>query len=214
MDQEFGFLDPQVPIKETRNRLPHWDQADAAYFITFHLGDSLPVKTRREWRERRRQWLIANPKPWNEIQGDEFREYFGNVDQRLLDQGCGSCFLKSLETRSLLEYELMKGNGSAFAHYSWVIMPNHVHILTRIYEDSRLSKTIQFWKGASSRSINKRLGRSGKFWEDLYMDTIIRDYSHFTNCLRYIRNNPVKAGLGTEMYSLYESELVRDIGFT
>ncbi len=90
---------------------------------------------------------------------------------------------------------------------------NHVHTLTKLHENTLLSKVIQSWKGASSRGINKLLGRHGTLWEKLYMDTIIRDYVHFSNCVRYIRNNPKKANLGESLYTLYESDAVSNINY-
>ena len=45
------------------------------------------------------------------------------------------------------------------------------------------------------------------------MDTIIRDYVHFSNCVRYIRNNPKKANLGESLYTLYESDAVSNINY-
>ena len=49
-------------------------------------------------------------------------------------------------------------------------------------------------KGFSARSINKLLGETGKVWQPDYFDRYIRDAKHFATAVRYIENNPVKAG--------------------
>jgi len=40
---------------------------------------------------------------------------------------------------------------------------------------------------------------------------LIRDGDHLRNVIRYIRRNPVKAHLGEDEYSLWESELAKAV---
>lgn len=88
-------------------------------------------------------------------------------------------------------------------------MPNHVHCLTTLSVESRLEKVIQSWKGFSATSINKHLGRRGPLWQEDYFDRLIRDAEHFTNCARYIRRNPHKAGLKDGEFTLFETEFAK-----
>ena len=44
-------------------------------------------------------------------------------------------------------------------------------------------------------SMNKLLGRTGRFWAREPFDRYIRNERHFLNALTYIEDNPVKAGL-------------------
>lgn len=39
---ELRFFNPYADIRQTENRLPHWQQAGAFYFITFRLADAIP----------------------------------------------------------------------------------------------------------------------------------------------------------------------------
>jgi hypothetical protein len=43
-----GAVKPQFGEVRIRNRgrLPHWEKEEGLYFITFHLGDSLPQQAR------------------------------------------------------------------------------------------------------------------------------------------------------------------------
>ena len=43
--------------------------------------------------------------------------------------------------------------------------------------------------------MNKILMRNGTVWEEDYHDRFIRDEDHYANCIRYIEQNPVTAGL-------------------
>ena len=78
---------------------------------------------------------------------------------------------------------------------SWVIMPNHTHYLIKPINNHSLSTIIKNHKSYTSHTANKILGRTGKFWYEDYFDRYIRDYKHFHKTVRYIENNPVKAGL-------------------
>ena len=49
-------------------------------------------------------------------------------------------------------------------------------------------------KGRSARECNKVLARSGSFWEHESFDRVIRS-GKFDKTVRYVLNNPVKAGL-------------------
>lgn len=58
-----------------------------------------------------------------------------------------------------------------------------------------MAKLIGGWKGKSSRLANALLCRSGKFWQEDYYDTLIRDEAHLKRAIRYTEQNPVKAFL-------------------
>src|SRR5437867_6012094 len=75
-----------------------------------------------------------------------------------------------------------------------MIMPNHVHLVVDVLE-TPLSKPLNEWKGRSSRAANLELGRRGRFWQEDYFDTLVQDAAHLGRAVRYVENNPVKAGL-------------------
>jgi REP element-mobilizing transposase RayT len=74
-------------------------------------------------------------------------------------------------------------------------MPNHVHVLIKQMEGHRLCDIIHAWKSFTAKEANKRLGTAGLFWAPDYFDRYIRDQAHFDAVVRYIQENPVKAGL-------------------
>ena len=61
-----------------------------------------------------------------------------------------------------------------------------------------LAKLMNTWKGKSARAANELLGRSGRFWQPDYFDTLIRNEAHLRQAVRYVEANPVKAGLVKE----------------
>jgi putative DNA methylase len=84
-------------------------------------------------------------------------------------------------------------DGVRYRLHAWVIMPNHVHVLLEIWQVP-MGKILQNWKGYMAKEANKILGREGAFWAGDYFDRCIRDEDHFRKVVRYIENNPVKAG--------------------
>jgi REP element-mobilizing transposase RayT len=87
--------------------------------------------------------------------------------------------------------------GEDLGHYelgSWVLMPNHVHLL--IKPEGDLSRVIASIKSASAVHANRALRRTGEpFWAKDYFDRWIRDSAQESRTIRYVENNPVRAGL-------------------
>jgi putative transposase len=80
---------------------------------------------------------------------------------------------------------------------SYVIMPNHVHVIVRPLscEVESLERILQSWKRYTSREINRRHGLRGSFWQEESFDRIIRDEEHLYRAVQYIGSNPSKARL-------------------
>lgn len=62
---DLQFFNPYEDICFTANRLPHWQQKGAVYFVTFRLADALPHNLRTQWRSEREAWLRVHPQPWS-----------------------------------------------------------------------------------------------------------------------------------------------------
>ena len=59
------FFNPYEDIRFTANRLPHWQQKGAVYFVTFRLADAVPHHLRTQWESDREAWLRVHPQPWS-----------------------------------------------------------------------------------------------------------------------------------------------------
>jgi REP element-mobilizing transposase RayT len=78
--------------------------------------------------------------------------------------------------------------------HSWVIMPNHVHLL--ITPRVPLPTITRWLKGSTAREANRILGLTGRhFWRDESFDRWVRKSDEFNRTIRYIEYNPVSAGL-------------------
>lgn len=192
-----NYLNPDSPIRKSLGELPHWQQGGALQFVTFRLGDALPLSLMRDWKQERTKWLEENPQPWTEEIRAEYHRRFSGRIERWLDEGMGSCLFADPEARRVLADTLMRFDGERVRHEAWVIMPNHVHVL--FSPRVPMEKLIQAWKGHSARILGK-----GPIWQRDYHDTLIRDATHHANVLRYIRRNPLKAKLAEGKFTLWE----------
>lgn len=207
---ELKFFNPFEEIRRTRHNLPHWQQPGATYFITFRLADSIPAHLLEAWTQERDAWLARHPPPLTPAQEAEYHERFSGQMDRWLDHGHGSCVLRDAESRELVKESLRHFEGVRYHHFSWVIMPNHVHLLTTLQAEWTLEKVIFTWKRHTSGAINTKHARRGQLWQHDYFDRLIRDAQHFENVVRYIRRNPVKTELREFEFTLFESDFVKE----
>jgi len=76
--------------------------------------------------------------------------------------------------------------------YSYSILHHHFHWMVETSQKNSLDYIMFRLKGASSREINKVRGKTGKLWQDRYVDHVIRDERDFGRHLDYIHYNAVK----------------------
>lgn len=165
-----------------RGYVPHRDESGLTQFVTFRLADGFPESKRDEWEK-----LLGI---------EEGRERRVQLEA-WLDQGYGECHLREEEIAKAVAEALRKFDGERYRLKAYSIMPNHVHVLFMV-GTVPMAKVVQGWKGASARAANLVLGASGPFWQRDYWDTFMRDAEHEERTVRYIQNNPVKAGLVSE----------------
>jgi REP element-mobilizing transposase RayT len=77
-----------------------------------------------------------------------------------------------------------------------VVMPDHIHMIYRLAQDANLSRVLKLLKGRSARRINQMLRREGAVWMDESFDHVMRNEEELREKLEYIRQNPVRKGLG------------------
>jgi len=200
------FYNPFSPVERTKHHLPHRQQSFIYYFVSWRMADSLPREKIIQLDKERDFWLSAHPKPWDEETEEEFHARFSHVIDELLDAGSGSCLLKDPRLSRIVSDSLLHFNHIRHEIESFIIMPNHVHVLFSIIEPYKLEQIVKSWKGFSARKINAALDRKGDFWQEDYWDRMIRSENHLRKCKEYIIENPQKAHLEDGAYYLYNKE--------
>jgi REP element-mobilizing transposase RayT len=175
---ELRFFNPYADIRHTENRLPHWQQEGAVYFITFRLADSVPSRLLAQWESERAAWLQVHPESWSTEIELEYQERFSGALESWLDAGHGVCRLGRRDCAQIVAETLHHFEGERVAMISFVIMPNHVHALFVQNPEWLLEKLVRSWKGFTARQINAVLGRSGGLWQRDYFDRLVRNERH------------------------------------
>ena len=168
----------------SRGYLPHFDGGAITQFVTLHLADSVPTKVVARWQQQFRH--LAEPKQ---------RVILQTRVEKYLDMGYGQCFLKDPRIAAMLQESLLAFDQLRYELFAWVIMPNHAHSLLTPDKTWSLERLVHSHKSYTAHEANRILKRRGQFWMNEYFDRYIRNADHFRTTVRYIENNPVKAGL-------------------
>ena len=99
---------------------------------------------------------------------------------------------------------------SGYRLYAYCLMSNHFHLLLKV-EKEELDLILKRIAGSYVYWYNKKHKRSGHLFQDRYRSEAVEDDRYFLAVLRYIHQNPVKAGLcknaAEYKYSSYPSLL-------
>jgi len=172
----------------TSRRLPHFDAPHTFQFISFRLSDSLPAAVLHELKSETDLLRISQQSPALRARMEAY-----------LDRGYGSCVLARPEMAAQLKQAFSYYERQRYELLAWCIMPNHVHVL--IKPTTSLPRIVQSWKTWTARWAYQHAAElrlevpEGGLWMRGYWDRYVRDEKHLHVAIRYIHQNPVKAGL-------------------
>jgi len=88
---------------------------------------------------------------------------------------------------------------SGFSLYGYCLMSNHVHLLVKEADESisagikRISSSFVYW-------YNQKYSRCGHLFQERYKSEPVESEDYFLTVLRYIHQNPVKAGIVKDLF--------------
>ena len=188
---QFQFLDPDGEISVTIGDLPHWQQTGATYFITYRLADSISQQAHTLIMAKRDDWLRRHgidpllPR-WQLLltrlpdqQRSTFRRLFATAFETELDKLSGDCVLRTPEVQQIVSENLRHFDGQRYQLGGFVVMPNHVHVLARVFPEREMLTQCYNWKHYQACQINKVLGQAGHLFQPESFDHIVRDGENF-----------------------------------
>ncbi len=200
-----------------RRNLPHIHPKDGIFFITFLLAGAIPVPLlKRLKREKKETIKTISKKLSDEEFGQEKykieKRYFSQFDDFLDLKSSGPYWLEEEKIAQIIADRMHALEDVRYKLYAYTIMSNHVHVLfdttgvnesteTNISGKSKnypVADTMRLLKGNTSRKCNMELDRRGSFWHHESYDHYVRDEAELNRIIKYILNNPVKAGLVKE----------------
>lgn len=148
----------------------------------------------------------------------EFRRAWFVKFEEILDcAATGPTWLKDERVAQIVIDALHYRDGQVFRLDAYCVMSNHVHTvfapflseeelralflpegLRFISKNPPLDAIMQSLKGYAAYKANQALDRKGSFWEEESYDHVVRDAAEHNRIVKYVLNNPVKAGLVNE----------------
>ena len=187
----------EVKIRD-RGRLPHWEKESATYFITFRLADSLPQAVlERITSERNAIVQTANQlhRPLSPDERRKIQRLSTPIIEQYLDQGSGACHLQGAAVAAEVAATLSHFDEKRYRLFAWCVMPNHVHVVVKLFPGQTLAEVVHSWKSFTAKEANRVLGLHGRFWQREYYDHLARNQAEFERAIRYVAANPEKANL-------------------
>jgi menaquinone-specific isochorismate synthase len=177
--------------------------------------DSIGAVAMRRILGERDDWLLRNGidvgKPdWHQElrnlsaqRQQTFRTTFATAFENELDRLQGECLLRTPELAEIVADSLKKFDGDRYRLAGFVVMPNHVHILARVFPDRTMLQQCYSWKHFQAHEINQVIEGRGHFFQKESLDHLVRDDDHFWKFRRYIADNPERAKLSDGEYVMF-----------
>lgn len=99
----------------------------------------------------------------------------------------------------------------ALALHAYVLMPNHLHLLTTPAAANAVGRAMQSLGRRYVAAFNARHGRSGTLWEGRYRAHLV-DPGEALRCMRFIELNPHRNGMASTLHEGGWSSLSHHLG--
>jgi REP element-mobilizing transposase RayT len=194
-----GSADIPVGPKEhkewySRGYLPHFDHPGLVQSISFRLHDSVPVEVMVKWKEELGLFEKAAIQELT-VEEKRLKAALRRRIEKYEDSGYGACHLKDEQIATIMQDALLFFDNQRYHLLAWCVMPNHVHVVVETVQGFPLPGLLHSWRSFTANEANKILKCKGVFWMREYFDRFIRDQDQLEAAIRYVEQNPVKAGL-------------------
>ena len=86
-------------------------------------------------------------------------------------------------------------DGKHYTLGTYVVMPNHVHLLVQPLAPATLTSVVHSWKSYSAHELQREAGIKGRVWQEESFDRIVRSETELRKFHDYIVANPSTACL-------------------
>src|ERR1700756_448564 len=143
-----------------RGHLPHWEKEGATYFVTFRLADSLP-KSILDRIESEREAIVrtANQlhRPLSPGERRKMQCLSTPIIEQYLDNGAGACQLRQPSLAEEVASALRCFHEKCYRLFAWFFMPNHVHVVVKIFPGHSFAEIVHSWKSFTAKRVNRLL---------------------------------------------------------
>ena len=103
-------------------------------------------------------------------------------------------FLHPDDRKNYLERLIRYSGEYSFDIQAYCLMSNHIHLIGIPGKENSIAKTMQVLQAVHTKTINQRYGWTGNLWQQHHSASAL-DNLHLWNALRYVEQNPVRAGI-------------------
>jgi putative transposase len=190
-----------------RRDLPHWDVPNAPYFVTTCLEGSIPAQGLLELAQfRNKTYKQERPKEQTKESWQVlcWKKTFVQTEH-WLDEAPACRHLEDAALAAQVVDSLFHFAGERYDLFAYVVMPSHIHWLfqplpawVESLKDKRRTpreRIVYSVNRFTATACNRLLKKKGPFWQKESYDHWVRDHEEMKRIIRYIEENPVKAGL-------------------
>jgi type I restriction enzyme R subunit len=106
--------------------------------------------------------------------------------------------IADIASKTLLESEQLYG----YKIYTFIIMPDHLHVLFLLNGKLNISRIVQLYKTFVYHKVASNIGLKDKFWQKSFDYRIKDSWDLFEKAITYIKNNPLKWNLPKQYFCL------------
>jgi putative transposase len=177
-----------------RGRLPHWEVEEGRYSVTLHLAGAIPKEGQARILSLADAGSTVAPKDaesWLRVQRSVFREMEAWLDraEHRADLAIPDVARMVVEA---LEHRERRGDWRLF---EYVVMPNHLHLFFELGRVGLKQALEDFKRWTGHQAARHLRCDAHRFWQREWFDHWSRSDEEDERIIRYIRVNPVKAGL-------------------
>ena len=187
-------------VDSWRDRLPHWQVEQGRYFVTMNLHGAIPPSAVNRVLQTAREFDRVHT---NETTADRFlrinREIFRQFERWLERRPDATHFRDDDLAGMVLEAIEHRSRRRVWQVFDAVVMPNHVHWFFELHPERSLKRELhefRRWTGHRASKIRPDIDAT-RFWQRDWFDHWSRSAAEDEKICRYIRRNPLRAGLAT-----------------
>ncbi len=130
----------------------------------------------------------------------EWREEYNGGIYHVIARGNNKeyIFKESIDKGYFIKLLKESMEGMSYKLYGYVLMDNHYHLIIQVF-DKKLQEIMHQINNKYSKYFNYKFKRVGHVFQGRYKSTLVQDERYLISLIRYIHQNPIKAGMSKKI---------------
>ena len=107
-------------------------------------------------------------------------------------------FKESIDKGYFIQLLKESMEGMSYKLYGYVLMDNHYHLILQVF-DKKLQEIMHQINNKYSKYFNYKFKRVGHVFQGRYKSILVQDERYLISLIRYIHQNPIKAGMSKKI---------------